>query len=143
MDLSELKFDSNHMQKSRGREALDGLRLVLLSAVVYMGLTVHMVLSLLVPSYAPVSQSTLAGLLSVLLAFGAFGAGAYGTYLVLDALGWAKYISALIIASFLVPYFRLLSLLFVLAMGIDLVSRSGFRLTLFGPARLATPPPEA
>lgn len=71
-----------------------------------------------------------------------FTVGAYGTYLVVDALGWAKFISFAIIASFLIPYFRIFALVVVGILALNLVFKSGYRLTLFGkPVKAPLPNP--
>lgn len=143
-DFSDLKFDSNHKKSSAAREALTGLRLVLLSLVIYIGLVAVAIGSAVNPELAAFTGTTLAWIVWWVLSLAAFGAGAYGTYLTMDALGWAGYISFFIIASFLIPYFRLVSLLFVIVMGLDVVSKGGYRITLFGPAtRRAELPAEA
>lgn len=142
-DFSELKFDSNHKQSSKAKEALTGMRLVLLSLVIYLALVAVFVASALVPELAIYTGGGLGWTANLLLSFVAFGCGAYGTYLVMDALGWAGYISFFIIASFLIPYFRIIALLAVIVLGLDLVSKGGYRITLFGPARKLERPAEA
>jgi hypothetical protein len=135
-DLSTVTFNPNHRKESLGMQALAGLRLMLVSFVLYSMVIALAVMTGLAPQGA-LATSGLANGAIWLLSLVGFGFGAYGTFLVVDALGWAKYISFIIIASFLVPYLRMVSLLVVSVMAIDLVSKSGYRLTLFGkPAKV-------
>lgn len=142
-DFSGLKFDDNHKKSSAAKEALTGLRLVLLSFVIYVVLIAVAIASAGNAELAAFTDTGPAWAVWLLLSLVAFACGAYGTYLTMDALGWAGFISFFIIASFLIPYFRLVSLLFVIVMGLDVVSKGGYRITLFGPARKVERPAEA
>lgn len=135
-DLSAVTFNPNHKKESRGMQALTGLRLMLVSFLLY-SVTIALVIAMALAPEGALAGSAITSAGFWLLSLAGFGFGAYGTYLVVDALGWAKYISFIIIASFLVPYLRMVSLLVVSVMAIDLVSKSGYRLSLFGkPARV-------
>ena len=142
-DFSELKFDGNHKKSSTAKQALTGLRLVLLSLVIYVALVAALIAAAMNPGLAAYTDSGLGWTAGLLLSLAAFGCGAYGTYLIMDAKTWAGFISLLIIASFLIPYFRLLSLVMVIVIGLDMVSKGGYRITLFGPARNVEPRAEA
>jgi hypothetical protein len=142
-DFSELKFDGNHKKSSTAKQALTGLRLVLLSLAIYVALVAATITMALNPELSTMADSGLGWTAALLASLVAFACGAYGTYLVMEALSWAGYVSFFIIASFLIPYFRLISLLLVIVMGIDLVSKGGYRITLFGPPRKVATPAEA
>lgn len=123
-DFSNLQFNQNHRKDSAALEAITGLRCLLVSLAIYIGLIVLLV--------AAPDLGGLGGLLAFLASVVAFGFGAYGTYLLVDALGWANYLSFILIASFLVPYFRVLSLMAILALGLGLVGSSSYRFSLLG-----------
>ena len=142
-DFSELKFDGNHKKSSTAKQALTGLRLVLLSLVIYVALVVATIAIALNPGLSAAAEGGLGWTVALLLSLVAFACGAYGTYLVMEALSWAGYISFFIIASFLIPYFRIVSLLLVVVLGLDLVSKGGYRITLFGAPRKIEKPAQA
>ncbi len=115
-DFSALKFDHNHRKSSVARSALTGLRLVLLSLLIYSALIAVVIAAALNPGIAAYTESGVGGLIGLLLGIVAFGCGAYGTHLTMEAL------------------------VFVIVVGLDLVSRNGYRITLFGPARKTRTP---
>jgi len=123
-DFSNLQFNQNHRKDSAALEAITGLRCALVSLLIYIGLVAA---ALTLPDIGDVTA-----LLMLLTSIVAFGFGAYGTYLLVDALGWAGYLSFILIASFLVPYFRFLSLLAIVALGLGLIGESNYRFSLFG-----------
>lgn len=104
------------------------MRLVLVGLVLF-------VLSLAVALAALAAPGNLMLLPNFALSLVAFGVGAYGTWQVVDAIGWPKFATFIIIATFLIPYFRLGALAIVAVIALDFVAKAGYRITLWGKPR--------
>lgn len=128
-DFQDITFNRNHRQESAAREAAIGLRYVI--AAIAMNIVV-IVLALVVEA-SSVDGAGILALPVAILAICAFGCGAYGIYSMLDALGWSGFASAFVIASLLVPYFKLVTLIVVSVLALNLVRNNGFGFRLFGP----------
>lgn len=128
-DFSEITFNRNHRQESAAREAAIGLRYVIAS----IAMNIIAIVLALAAEVTAVDGVSILTLPVAILAICAFGCGAYGIYSMLDALGWSGFASAFVIASLLVPYFKLVTLIVVSVLALKLIGRNGFGFRLFGP----------
>lgn len=127
-DFSGITFNRNQKQESAAREAAIGLRYMIAA----IAMNVVVIVLALVAEATAVDGVSILTLPVAILAICAFGCGAYGIYSMLDALGWSGFASVFVIASLLVPYFKLVTLIVVSALALNLIRRNGFGFRLFG-----------
>ncbi|QWP76927.1 hypothetical protein J5226_00495 [Lysobacter sp. K5869] len=129
MDLSNVTFNSNHKLEAAAKDALLGLRLLVLAfltSIATVGLAI-MAATMELPGPW--------GLVATLLTVVAFVAGAYGSYLAASALDWSGFITGVIVLSTIVPYLRLICIVVLLFFSASLIRKAGYRIALFGPLR--------
>lgn len=143
-DLGDLQFNPRHRQDSQAVQAVLGVRWVLLSLLGYLGEIAWVTLAVLAANggIGSLDGATLAAMW--VLSFAAFACGAWGTWQVVVAMDWGRLVAFGLVASFLVPYLRLLALVVVALLGFDFIHGRGFRITLWGkPARRSPRPDDA
>lgn len=136
-DFSGLKFNRNHKQESAAREAIGGLRWLMVSIVLNLVVSVAAIATSLASQGLPGAVTAVIFLLMAV----AFCTGAYGIYSMMEGLGWSGFVSVVVIASLLVPYGKMLTLFIVGALAMNLINQAGYRFTLFGAAKRSRPPP--
>jgi len=122
-DFSEISFNKDRQRNGAALQAAQGLRLLPFAIV----LNIASLALGLAAETAP-----MLGLAATLTAIAGFAFGAYGIYLCMDGFGWAGYINILIVASLLVPYVKIITLVVVFAKTVDMMRTAGYRFTLAG-----------
>ena len=122
-DFSDVSFNKDRQRNGAALQAAQGLRLL--------PVAIAFNIAALVLGFGA-DASSLLGIVATLLTVAGFAFGAYGTYLCMDGFGWAGYINILIVASLLIPYVKIITLVVVFAKTVDMMRTAGYRFTLTG-----------
>jgi hypothetical protein len=129
-DLSKIEFNRNQKTDSAAIGVISAVRILLVALVLNIGLATLGILAM-IPTPPPV-VAAIPGLVFFAMAVVCFGATAYGSFCLAESLGWAGWISAVMIFGALIPYLRLLMIIGLIVQGIVVVSQSKYRFSLFG-----------
>ncbi|WP_372392413.1 hypothetical protein ACCQ05_21170 [Xanthomonas sp. NCPPB 3582] len=89
MDVSNLSFNKSHKQQANARDAVSGLRWILLAC-----LAAGLSFVTAVAMAATAGVGTVTTIVCIVLSVLAVGCGAYGGYLTATALGWSSFVTA-------------------------------------------------
>jgi hypothetical protein len=131
-DMGQVQFNPRHRQDSQAVQAVFGVRWVLLGLLGYLGQIAWVTMAVLAAGGGFASLDGGVQLALWLLSGVAFACGAWGTWQVVEAMDWGRFVAFGLIIAFLVPYLRLLALLVVALLGFDFIHGRGFRITLWG-----------
>jgi len=122
-DFSDVSFSKDRQRNGAALQAAQGLRLLPVAVVFNM--------AAFVLGFGA-DASPMMGIAATVLMVAGFAFGAYGTYLCMDGFDWAGYINVLIVASLLIPYVKIITLVVVFAKTVDMMRTAGYRFTLTG-----------
>ena len=130
-DLSNVEFNRNQKTDNAAIGVIYAIR-ILLAALVVNGLFVWALLLTGPDSTASPGLIEAATIALVPLRILGFCCGAYGTYTLAEALGWAGWVSALVILGFVLPQVGWVLLVALIVQGLVVVSKSKYRFSLVG-----------
>ena len=140
-DLSGISFNRHHKRESAARDAAAGLRWIITGFLLAIASMVPSFVLLIMSDRAPGVLASGLGLGLMILAFVVFACGAYGVYLMMDALGWSGMVSTLVICMFAVPYLKLVVMIVIAVLASNQIRDAGYRFSMTGPLRRRGPPP--
>jgi hypothetical protein len=132
VDLANLKFDPNRKRNNAALQAAQGLRLIPIAILLNLLASVTSVFAAAADSHMVPGSTNVFVLPAFVLFVAAFATGAYGIYSTMDGLGWAGYVSFLLIVSLLIPYLGFVTLLVVAIRTLIVMQQAGYRFTLLG-----------
>lgn len=134
MDVSNLSFNKSHKQQANAKDAVSGLRWILLACLasgLSFGIAVAMV--------ATVGMGTVTTIVCLALSVLAVGCGAYGGYLTATALGWSSFVTGAMVVCAVVPYFKYLCFAVLAVQALTQIRAAGYLFSPMGPLRKANP----
>lgn len=134
-DLSTVQFNKNRKIDAAALDIITGTRLILLSFFINFLLLLIAINGSLVSPFLPGLVGAIPSWIQFCLGVASFGCGAYGFYLVVDALGWSGFITGFFIVSLLIAYIKLVVLIVLLVKGLEVLGKSAYRFSLFGKPR--------
>lgn len=140
-DLSGISFNRHHKREAAARDAAAGLRWIIVGFLLGLASLFPSLVLLLMADHAPGLLASGLGLGLMVLAVAAFACGAYGVYLMMDALGWSGLVTAVVICLLAVPYVKLLVMIVIAVLASNQIRDAGYRFSMTGPLKRLGPPP--
>ncbi|WP_372382673.1 hypothetical protein ACCQ12_00565 [Xanthomonas sp. NCPPB 1068] len=132
MDVSNLSFNKSHKQQANARDAVSGLRWILLAC-----LAAGLSFGTAVAVTATAGVGTVTTIVCIALSVLAVGCGAYGGYLTATALGWSSFVTGAMVLCAIIPLLKYVCFAVLAVQALTKIRAAGYLFTPIGPLRSA------
>ncbi|KOR49901.1 hypothetical protein ADT25_01310 [Xanthomonas oryzae] len=132
MDVSHLSFNKSHKQQANARNAISGLRWILVACMAA-GLSVGIAVAMT----ATAGVGTVTIIVCLVLSVMAVGCGTYGGYLTATALGWSSFVTGAMVLCAILPLLKYVCFAVLAVQALTKIRAAGYLFTPIGPLRSA------